>query len=290
MSRLRSLCLLLLVLAGCASTPDRLAYSEVESAAVGRTLSFAVWAPSDLQPEERLPLLVFLHGGGDDARCFDEFGLGQSLDASLAAGEIPRAVIVVPDGRFSFWENWYDGSQNHRDWVVEEVMPAVEARFHTQPCPEGCHVAGTSMGGHGAIRFGLFESDRFASVAALSGLILDTDGVRAFTDSWFLRLFVPVERIWGPTADRAVVEKDDPFVRWRSPEDLAGLRLMLAWAEGDRGAIRETNEAFHAHLRASGIEHAQKVFEGGHDWASWTPVVGDVLRFAIWGAMDAEAP
>ncbi len=282
--------LLILLLGACAKAPDRLVYTDVMSTSVDREMAYGVWAPADLGPDERLPLVVFLHGGGDDERCFDEFGVGQYLDGALVAGEIPRAVVVVPDGGLGFWENWHDGSQRFRDWVVDEVMPAVQTRFHTLPCPAGCHVAGTSMGGHGAIRFGLFEGERFDSVAALSGLILGTDDVLAFSESWFARIIVPMERIWGPTTDRATIERDDPFLRWRSQEDLGGTRLMVAWAEGDDDRILESNRAFHEHLVASRIAHAQKVFEGGHNWVSWTPVLGDVLRFSIWGAMDATGP
>lgn len=282
--------ILSLLLAACASPPPRLDYTAVESETLGQEMAYAVWAPSDLDPDERLPMLVFLHGGGDDEECFDDFEVGRSLDAALAAGEIPRAVIVVPNGELGFWENWYDGSHRYRDWVTREVMPAVQARFHTLPCPEGCHVAGASMGGHGAMRFALLEPGRFASAATLSGLILSTDDAIRFSESWFARIFIPTERIWGPTSDRARVEREDPFVQWRSPDDLDGLRLMVVWAEGDGGAIRRSNRAFHDHLVARGIDHEQKVFEGGHDWASWTPVLGDVLRFAVWGAMDAAGP
>lgn len=277
-------------LSACAHPPERLEYAEVESEAVGREMAYAVWAPADLGPEERLPLLVFLHGAADDEGCFDEAGVGQVLDAALAAGEIPRVVIVVPDGQLGFWENWYDGSRAYRDSVIREVMPEVQTRFHTRACPEGCHVAGTSMGGHGAVRFALFQPGLFSSVTSLSGLILSSDEVVRMSDQWFTRLFVPMERIWGPMSDRARIEREDPFLRWSEPEDLEGKRLMVAWAEQDNDQIRRSNRAFHDHLVTHQIPHEQLVFEGGHDWVSWTPVIPSVLRFAIWGSMDATPP
>ena len=103
--RILSLLLLLSLVACAAKTPDRLVYADIESTSVGRPMSYGVWAPADLGPDERLPLLVFLHGGVDDARCFDDFGVGQSLDQALDAGEIPRAVIVVPDGKLGFFNS-----------------------------------------------------------------------------------------------------------------------------------------------------------------------------------------
>ena len=279
----------LLLVAGCSNTP-RLRYAEVESEAVGDTIGYAVWTPVDLRPDESLPMLVFLHGGADDETCFDEAEVGQALDRALAAGEIPRAVIVVPDGRLGLWENWYDGSASYRDWVIHEVMPRVQAELGTQPCPEGCHVAGASMGGHGALRFALFAPESFASVASLSGLVLDTEGVQRFADSWFGRVLVPFDRIWGPIEDREVIERNDIFRRWRSQEDLRGLRLMVAWAEHDRRPIIETNEQFRRHLLDRRIEHEHVVFQGRHSWKSWTPVISQVLRFAVWGSIDASPP
>ncbi len=279
--------LFLVLVAGC-TTPERLSYEEIDSAAVGRKMGYAVWAPADLRPDERLPLLVFLHGAADDETCFDDAQVGEYLDRALAKGEIPRAVIAVPDGEMGFWENWFDGTRSYRDWVIDEVMPDVERRFHTLRCPEGCHVAGASMGGHGALRFALFRPDLFSSVATLSGLILSTDDVLRLSDDWFTRLFIPIERIWGPT-NRARVESEDPFLRWMTQEDLKGLRLMVAWAEGDQGQILDSNRAFHSHLVAQRIEHDFVVFQGRHNWTSWTPTLKRVLRFAVWGSMDAPA-
>jgi enterochelin esterase-like enzyme len=282
--------ILSLLLLGSCGAPKRLLYTEVESDAVGRTLGLGVWAPIDLQPEERLPLVVFLHGGMDDDTCFDDAQVGQYLDHALAAGEIPRAVIVVPDGQLGFWENWYDGSLNYRDWVIDEVMPKVEAQFHTLPCPDGCHVAGVSMGGHGALRFALFRPDRFSTVASLSGFIMSSDDVARFADAWYSRHFIPIDRIWGPVSDLERVENEDLFLRWTTQKDLHGLRLMVAWAEGDRQQIVDSNQAFETHLVERKIEHDLLIFSGGHDWKSWTPAIKQVLRFAIWGSIDSQAP
>ncbi len=285
---LRLFMLTALMLTACA-TPERLTYTDVESTALDRTMSYAVWTPADLDAQERLPLMVFLHGAADDETCFDDAGVGQALDHALSEGRIPRAIVVVPDGRLGFWENWYDGSQNYRDWVIEEVMPEVEARYGTLPCPEGCHVAGISMGGHGAVRFALFSPYQFASVASLSGFILSTDDVTDFADEWFTRLFIPMDRIWGPISERDRIERQDPYLRWNSQSGLNGMRLMVAWAEEDETRIVGSNEAFRQHLVESQVEHESVVFEGGHNWKSWTPVIEQVLRFAIWGSVDAVA-
>jgi len=285
--RMRAAILALILFGTGCATPDRLSYSEVDSRALDRTMRYAVWAPVDWRADESLPIVVFLHGAADDETCFDEAGVGESLDRALAEGSIPRVIVVVPDGRLGFWENWYDGSQNYRDWVLQEVMPEVAARYRTLPCPEGCHVAGTSMGGHGAVRFALFEPDQWSSIASLSGFILSTDQVMLFSEEWFTRLFIPMDRIWGPVSDRERIERHDPYLRWQTQADLRGARLLVAWAENDESRILESNKAFEDHLSERRIDHEAIVFRGGHDWKSWTPVIEQVLRFAVWGSIES---
>ncbi len=288
---MRTLWILLVLSAiGCKSTPPRLVHTPIKSPVLDKDMAYAVWAPLDLADDEHLPLLVFLHGGGDNERSFDEFEVGQHLDAELAAGRIPRAVIVVPRGELGFWENWKDGSRRYRDWVLREVMPEVQKAYHTRPCPEDCHVAGASMGGHGTMRFAFFHADTFSSASALSAPQLDVKGIQEFTDSFWMSLFVPVERIWGDVSQTEVVAAENVYEQWQSQADLKGVRLLIAWAEDDREGIILSNKKLHATLDQRNIEHVAFEFPGNHGWRSWTPVIDQVLRFAIWGAADATGP
>lgn len=262
----------------CASGPKRLQYTTLPSERMQEDMQYAVWAPRDLAEDEQLPLVVFLHGGGDGPDSFDKAGLGQYLDRALAEGRIPRMVIVVPQGNLGFWENWQDGSHSYRDWVLREAVPDVQKRFHTLPCPDGCHVMGNSMGGHGALRFALLEANMFRSVTAISAPIFDTERMMEIRDSFWWGLVVPVDRIWGEDQTRADIEKEDLYLRWKRQEDLKGLRLVVAWGDDDRSGVIRTNEAFEKHLQARGIEHTAIVYEGNHSWKSWTPVIERALR------------
>lgn len=272
----------LAVLAGCASFPRRLEYTTVRSEALRDTYAeYAVLTPPDFAQDDRLPLVVFLHGGGDGPDSLDRHGLSARIEEGMREGTLPRAVIVLPQGDLGFWANWYDGSRSYEDWVVDEVMPRVARRYHTEACPAGCHLMGVSMGAEGAVRIAMHRPGTFASVASISGPSMDTARRIGFMEDRLISMMVPTHRVFGPIEPRSRIERDDPFVQWTAPESLGGMRLFVAWAEHDRDLVREGGEALHAHLERHAIPHEHRVFDGGHDWVSWAPVIEEALRIQL---------
>ena len=277
--RAATLLLLPLALSACASFPRALSYRTVRSPALGETYAtYAVLVPEGA--EGPLPVVVFLHGGGDGPDCLDRHGVAPLLVAAMREGRLPGAIVVVPQGHLGFWANWYDGSRRYEDWVLDEVMPAVARRYRTLPCPEGCHLAGVSMGAEGALRFAVHRPGAFASVSVISGPALDTDRRIAFAADPLLNIVVPTHHVFGPVTPRSRVEEDDPFVRWQRPEDLSA-RLLLAWGSRDRGAVIEGSRHLDRHLTEHGIAHEAREFDGGHGWQAWGAVLVEALGFAL---------
>ena len=282
--RLSITLLLIFVLAGCTSTEliKRSDHSEIYSPAMGRHMAYSVYTPPNWTPDERLPLMVLLHGGGDDHESFDRYAVGLKLDEEISAGRAPRVVIVSPDGELGFWENWHDGSKLYRDWVVQDLMPYVAKRYATKPCPEHCYLSGISMGGHGAMRFAYYEQNKFNSVAVLSAPIISKlhpgePSIGRTLMKWLL----PTERIWGDIDDESShVPKDlDPYISWVNRKDLIKLPLLLAWGTEDSQSILSANQHFHQHLVTHGKPHQSLVYEGGHKWIYWRSIMADVLQF-----------
>lgn len=272
----------MVLLLACGPRVRRLDRVEVQSQAMGDERAVAVYLPPDWQPQESLPLVVFLHGGGDSPDSFDRFEVGQALDMALEAEEMPRVVVVVPQGDMGMWTNWADGSRRYEDWVVDEVIPEMQRRYSTRPCPEGCHLAGVSMGGAGALRMAHHHRRLFASVSSLSGMVLSADDVVAFARRLSVRLFIPVRRVFGNLDDREALRREDLFAQWRDPADVP-FRLYLGWGDQDNEDVVRTSAAFSEHLERCGIAHRREVYRGRHGWEAWRTVIPGMIRQAVAG-------
>jgi enterochelin esterase-like enzyme len=209
---------------------------------------------------------------------FDRHGIGARLDQALADGEIPRVVVVVPEGHMGFWANWRDGTRFYEDWVIHEVMPIVARDYHTAMCPDDCHVMGVSMGGAGTIRFIFHHPELFSSAGVISAPIMNTEALYAFTDNRVYKMLFPTDRIWGRPS-LGLVQREDPFLMWTDPDEMT-FRLYLAWAESDRGAIGMGNSLLAEHLEDHDIDFEGGEFSGGHNWVSWTPVIVEAIAHA----------
>lgn len=263
---------------GCGSAvPQRFSYGLYPSPAMQRDMTYSVYTPPNWTATERLPLVVLLHGALDDPTTPNEYGVGQVFDAHLANADVPRVVIVAPQGDMGFWENWRSGERNYRDWVTLELLPHIQRRYNTLACPAGCHVMGVSMGGQGALAFAMASPTQWASVSVISAPIFDIEEVRELYDSFLVNLFVPVEDIWGPFVPEQAPARD-VYTRWQGPNDVGPFSLLVTWGSRDADDIRETSRRFAAHLKAHHIAARSFEFDGEHSWKNWRDVFPVVLR------------
>jgi hypothetical protein len=94
------------------------------------------------------------------------------LDAMFAAGDCPPAIVVFVDA----WTR-YGGSQflnststgRYQDYLCDEVVPFVDARYPTLSGPEHRGIAGKSSGGYGAMVVPMMRPDVFGALASHAG-------------------------------------------------------------------------------------------------------------------------
>lgn len=264
-----------------AHATDRLTYVTLDSAAERRPMTYGIYEPPGWDRTTPLPLVVFLHGGGDDERAWDDHPVvTRRLDAAITAGDTPPFIAVVPDGERGFWRNWADDSHRFEDWVVDEVLTDVRSRLPVLAGREHTHLMGISMGGMGTTYIGLEHLDTFGSLTILSAPLLDGDATLKFLDSAFLRSFAPVDRVFG-TLDPDEVRANSCYALTTSQASVGDTTIWIGAGTADLPGIGKATATFHDHLTTSGVAHTYAPFPGGHQWTAWSKVFPVALARAM---------
>ena len=96
----------------------------------------------------------------------------QRLDRLVADGAMGPVVCAFPDCFTSLGGNQYINSAAMGDWadfLIDEMIPAIEQRFRVRRGREHRAVFGKSSGGYGAIVHGLRYADAWNAIACHSG-------------------------------------------------------------------------------------------------------------------------
>jgi enterochelin esterase-like enzyme len=257
-------------------TTTRLEYGRIDSEAMGREMDYGLYLPPRWDRREPLPLVVFLHGGGDDHRTLERHGAPEIFDRWIAAGKLRPFVMVVPNGEMGFWTNWYDGTRRYEDYVVDDIISKVRSAYPIAEGRENLHLMGVSMGGAGTIRIGLNHRDRFGSLAVISAPLYRDEQVKTKLDGFLWRVVLRAERVFGPPEPKRMAQ-NSLYQRLRRPDDLAGVDLLFGAGDGDSEMIRQTNADYHRYLKSKGVPHRYLVYSGEHSWYDWNKVFPDVL-------------
>ena len=97
-------------------------------------------------------------------------GVILTLDRAMATGEMPPAIVVMPNAFTRYGGSQYVNSSAvgaYEDHVVQELVPWVDATFPVREGRRG--IIGKSSGGFGALHLGMRHADLFGAVASISG-------------------------------------------------------------------------------------------------------------------------
>tara|TARA_R110002096_G_scaffold4493_6_gene20809 strand:- start:18628 stop:19752 length:1125 start_codon:yes stop_codon:yes gene_type:complete len=218
--------------------------------------------PGYAESDETFPVLFLLHGSGDDASAWTNVGRAHLIaDNLIAQGKVKPMVIVMPHGHANqpgvdpfLIANKDEWSRQNFEAVstdfFDRLLPLIQARYRIRTDAEGRAVAGLSMGGGQALRFGLNHPDQFAWVAGFSS---------------------------GIAGDAEKVQEHFGAM----PENAA---FKLVWQGcGKDDFLFDRNVYFHEWMTEKEIPHVWKVTEGGHSWPVWRDYLIQLLPLLFEG-------
>ncbi len=161
------LLLVLLILPAChgASEADRPFLTRTLTTADGETAHYVLFVPVQRNPDQKLPVILFLNGWGENG----DDGLRQISnnfggDLWRMRAEFPF-LAVCP--QCSYEAEWTPGSKNGE--LALAVLDAAIREFNGDP--ERVSITGASTGGSGALSLALAHPQRFAAVVPISAAI-----------------------------------------------------------------------------------------------------------------------
>ena len=126
---------------------------NIQSKILNSTVNYAVYLPPGYENSIRsYPVVYLLHGFSDNETGWIQFGEVQHIvDMAISKGDIPPMIIVMPDGKVSWYINDVDGKNRYEDMIFEEFIPFIDKTYRTRAEKEFRAVSGLSMGGYGSL-------------------------------------------------------------------------------------------------------------------------------------------
>ena len=247
---------------------------EFDSAALQRKWSYAVYLPDGYDTSNlKYPVLYLLHGHNQDLNAWANFGhIQPTADELIAHGEMPPAIIVMPDAGMS----WYvDRKEKMETAVIQDLVGDVQHAFRVIDDRKGRVIAGLSMGVYGALRFVLKYPEMFAAAGLLSPAIYETEPPQ---NSGARRAGV----FGGPEFDAQVWKELnypalwDAFLAKKTP-----VPMYINSGDDDDFFIEAEATRLYSLLRKNGQPAELRIVDGAHKWPVWESTIGDAMRYVF---------
>jgi len=264
-----------LSLLACVSVAARVDTVRFQSKLVNATLPYNVILPPDYDTARatRYPVLYLLHGLMGH---YSDWATKTNI-ADYAAEY--RIIVVMPEGN----DGWYTDSatvstDKYESYILQELLPDVQQRYRTIEARYGRAIAGLSMGGYGAIKFGLKSPQTFVFAASMSGAF----GVTRFSEKDVPQNWQDSLKLFGPVGSDTRQENDLFEIIRKLP---AGRVQFLPYFYYDCGTedsplIFPYNRELSALMFEKRIPHEYRELPGDHSWGYWDSQVREILRIA----------
>jgi putative tributyrin esterase len=251
---------------------------ELKSTLLGRTINYRILYPVKYYAPEkrdtRFPVVYLLHGLSGHSNNW--------LEKTQVAGYATHydLFIVMVEGN----NGWYTDSatvpaDKYESYILSELIPDVEKRFRVSTQREGRAIAGLSMGGYGAFKFGLKHPEMFALAASMSGAF----GAASWTEKELTNPGVIRDSLlntFGP-ADSPTRAANDVFKLAREVSAKKTAPLPYFYFDcGTEDFLFSNNRELASLFVELKIPHQYRQLPGTHAWTYWDAQVQEILKLA----------
>jgi len=268
-------------------------FLDFDSRALQGRGQYSIFLPPSYQgSDETYPVIYFLHGLFNDHTSWTDSEYGNipaQVERLMVDGTIPEMILVHPNGGRSFYTNYHDGRLRYEDFVVEELVAHVEGTYRARAGRKNRAVAGTSMGGYGALKIAMKHPDVYAAVVAQSPIVFLTknplDVPPALQSSRRFAFFNEIfSMVFGDPLDQAHYDANNPLLLARS-QNLDGLAIYFDYGTADRYneliQLGRGLQSLDRILTEEGVAHEFHEHPGEpHGWALVAAHLPESLAFA----------
>lgn len=192
----------------------------------------------------RYPVLYLQHGSGENETSWTWQGKANLImDNLIAAGKAKPMIVVMEQGygvkAGTTPAQGARGNEAFEEVVINDLIPTIDASYRTKKDRNNRAIAGLSMGGGQAMRIGLGNLEKFASIASLSGAVRDASVTEQIAK--------------------------------------AGKRIDLLWIGcGTEDRLFAAAKQLHESLEKAGVKHVWFDGPGSHEWQVWRKHLHDL--------------
>ena len=186
-------------------------------------------------------------------------------------------IIVMPEGD----NGWYSDSatipnDKYESYIIQELMPEIDKNFRTIADKNHRAIAGLSMGGYGAIKFGLKYAEMFTLVGSFSGAL----GAASFNEKNAGGIGKSIDAIFGGETSETR-KSNDIFKIIKEISDEKKKNLPFIYLDcGTEDFLFQNNREFAALLVEKKIPHEFRQLPGKHDWNFWNAQVQEFFELS----------
>ncbi|MDC0591890.1 alpha/beta hydrolase-fold protein [Balneolaceae bacterium] len=242
-----TLLILLALILGCKETPiiidkdSTIQIASISSSILDMDVNYSVYLPPSYESGGPFPVLYLLHGYYGNHLDWPRNGMRQIMDRELNSGNSTEMIVIMPDGMDSFYIDDFDERKlDYEQFFFQEFVPELESKFNIVKVKTHRGIAGLSMGGYGAITYGLKYHHLFSFAYSMSGVV--------FLDEKFENIF--------------------EIVNSKTSTELTQLPKIFLDC-GTEDFLFDSNDYLSNFLTQKNIEHTFIKGIGAHEWSYW---------------------